>query len=132
MRKPHRRRHLNAGDVIAEHLHRWCDRLEKEGKLSDVNVERVEWALAMVAYMMELDGPVYAPLYENLERALEELRRQEDTVARAKRLLETCGGQPPLAAIAPPVLALAPPIEGEGEDEPDAVFTAPRRAPNQA
>ena len=32
---------------------------------------------------------MYAPLFEKLERELELLRAREDTVVRAKRLLET-------------------------------------------
>jgi hypothetical protein len=57
-----------ADPVISEHLKRWHDRLKTEGKLSDVNVERLEHALAFLAYLIELDGPVYAPLFEKLER----------------------------------------------------------------
>jgi hypothetical protein len=113
--------------VIVEHLTRWHDRLEAEGKLSEVTVERLEWGLAFLAYIMERDGPAVAPLYERLERELVAMRQTDDTAARAKRLLESYGGRRPLAAIAPPVLAIAPPIDGD-----HAVFTAPRRAPNQA
>lgn len=100
-----------ADPVISEHLKHWHDRLKAEGKLSDVNVERLECALAVSAYLMELDGPVHAPLFEKLERELASLRARDDTAARAKRLLESYGGRPPLAAIAPPLLAIAPPSE---------------------
>jgi hypothetical protein len=37
-----------ADPVISEHLKRWHDRLKTEGKLSDVNVERLEHALAFL------------------------------------------------------------------------------------
>jgi hypothetical protein len=74
-----------------------------------VTIERLEWWMALLAYMMSLDGPVYAPLFEKLEREREAMRQQEDTVSRAKRLLETYGGQR---------LSLAPPLASE--DEPDA------------
>jgi hypothetical protein len=53
-----------------------------------VTIERVERGLAVLAYMMSLDGPVYAPLFEKLEKELEMLRNNEDTAARAKRLLD--------------------------------------------
>jgi hypothetical protein len=66
-------------------------------KQEPITIERVERGLAILAYMMELDGPVYAPLYENLERALDELHRQEDTVARARRRLESYRDPPLLA-----------------------------------
>jgi hypothetical protein len=56
-----------------------------------VTIERLERALALCAYIMVLDGPVVAPLFEKLERELETMRRQQDTVARAKRLLENLG-----------------------------------------
>ncbi len=119
----------STSNVIVESLYRWHDRLEAEGKLSDnkVTVERLELGLAALAYIMDRDGPVIAPIFERLERELAMMRKTQDTVARAKRLLESHGGQPPLAAIAPPLLALAPPIDGD-----HAVFTASRLAPNQA
>jgi hypothetical protein len=53
-----------------------------------ITVERLERGLAIAAYVMSLDGPMCAPLFEKLERDLEAMRRQGDTVARAKRLLE--------------------------------------------
>jgi hypothetical protein len=52
-----------------------------------VTVERLERALVLLAYAMECDGPVYAPLFDKLEDELKTLRRQQDTVSRAKRLL---------------------------------------------
>jgi hypothetical protein len=54
---------------------------------SVVTVERLERALVLLAYAMECDGPVYAPLFDKLERELETLRSQQDTLSRAKRLL---------------------------------------------
>jgi hypothetical protein len=56
-----------------------------------VTVERLERGLAVLAYLISRDGPVCAPLYEKLERELEALRNSEDTVSRAKRLLESLG-----------------------------------------
>ncbi|MDI4231487.1 hypothetical protein OZ411_01495 [Bradyrhizobium sp. Arg237L] len=52
-----------------------------------ITVERLDQALLLVAYFMERDGPVYAPLYERLERELEVLKRTEATVERAHQRL---------------------------------------------
>ena len=59
--------------------------------MSDVTIERLERGFVLLAYLMSLDGPVHAPLFEKLERELESLRAREDTVTRAKRLLENLG-----------------------------------------
>lgn len=56
-----------------------------------VTIERLERALALCAYLVELDGPVVVPLFERLERDTAAMRRQQDTVERAKRLLERLG-----------------------------------------
>lgn len=54
-----------------------------------VTAERIERALVVVAYAMEKDGPIYAPLFERLERELAETRRlHSSTTARARQLLE--------------------------------------------
>lgn len=66
----------------------------------------------MLAYLIERDGPAYAPLFEKLERELEVMRAREDTVVRTKRLLESYGGQLPFDAIAQPFRALLPPSDG--------------------
>jgi hypothetical protein len=67
-----------------------------------VTIERLERGLALLAYMMSLDGAVYAPLFEKLERELDMMRANENTVVRAKRLLETFSGQHPRLSLAPP------------------------------
>lgn len=88
--------------------------------MSEVTVERLERGLAVLAYLISRDGTVCAPLYEKLERELEALHNTEDTVARAKRRLETYSG--------PRLLSLAPPLTSE--DKPDAGVhsTAPQLA----
>jgi hypothetical protein len=68
-----------------------------------VTIERLERALAFCALLLVRDGPVVAPIYESLERDLAKMRAQQDTVERAKRLLESCGGMTERRAIAPPV-----------------------------
>jgi hypothetical protein len=56
-----------------------------------VTIERLERALVTCARILVLDGPVVAPLFERLERELAAMRAQQDTIARAKRLLENLG-----------------------------------------
>ena len=54
----------------------------------EVTVERLEWALAVCAYLVELDGPKVVPLFERLERELAAMRQTENAMGRARRLLE--------------------------------------------
>ncbi|KYK44886.1 hypothetical protein A1D31_11760 [Bradyrhizobium liaoningense] len=56
----------------------------------------------MCAYLVVLDGPWLAPIYNRLERELEAMRANDDTVVRAKRLLESHGGRPTRLSLAPP------------------------------
>jgi hypothetical protein len=49
--------------------------------------ERIERALVLLAYFIELDGDVHLPMYEKFEAELKELKAKEDTRARARRLL---------------------------------------------
>lgn len=53
-----------------------------------VTIERLERALAIAAYVVVLDGPVAAPLFNRLERELEKARATDDSVSRARALLE--------------------------------------------
>jgi hypothetical protein len=57
----------------------------------EVTIERLERALAFCAYLVALDGPVVVPIFERLERELAVMRKTQDTVSRAKRLLENLG-----------------------------------------
>lgn len=54
-------------------------------------IERYERALAVVAYLVERDGPKVVPLFERLERELAAMRRTHDAMRRARRLLENLG-----------------------------------------
>lgn len=61
----------------------------------NVTIERLERALALAAYVVVLDGPKAAPLFDRLERELAAARGTQDSVARAHALLEgyrTAGG----------------------------------------
>jgi hypothetical protein len=57
-----------------------------------VTIERLERALAVVAYMMERDGPVLVPIFEKLERELAKMKSDQDAIGRARQLLESYGG----------------------------------------
>lgn len=50
-------------------------------------LERVERALVLLAYFIEVDGDIHVSMYERIERELRELKHREDTKERARRLL---------------------------------------------
>ena len=49
---------------------------------------RIERALVVLAYFIELDGDVHVPMYEKLEARLSELKAAADVKARASQRLE--------------------------------------------
>jgi hypothetical protein len=63
-----------------------------ETKNTEVTIERLERGLAICAYLMVRDGPIVAPLFERMESDLAAMRQTQDTVERAKRLLESYSG----------------------------------------
>jgi hypothetical protein len=54
-----------------------------------VTLERLIQAQAAIAYAMTLDGAVYAPVFERLEREITAWRAADDIMERARRCLET-------------------------------------------
>ena len=50
-------------------------------------IERIERALVLLAYFIELDGDVHLPMYSKFEAELEELKRAEATRERARQRL---------------------------------------------
>jgi hypothetical protein len=50
-------------------------------------IERIERALVLLAYFIELDGDVHLPMYEKFEAELEELKQAQATRERARRRL---------------------------------------------
>ncbi|MGY0573725.1 hypothetical protein ACTGJ9_023760 [Bradyrhizobium sp. RDM12] len=79
--------------------------LPKEATLpgDEVTVERLERALAVVAYLVARDGPKRIPLFERLERELAAMRQTEDAMGRARRLLESYSDRHLLLSLAPPI-----------------------------
>jgi hypothetical protein len=63
----------------------WMMAAEKQTELT--LIERIERALILLAYFIELDGDVHVAMYEKFEAELEELKKKEDTKARARRRL---------------------------------------------
>jgi hypothetical protein len=52
-------------------------------------IERLERALVLLAYFIELDGDVHLPMYETFEAELAELRTKEALKYRARKRLES-------------------------------------------
>jgi hypothetical protein len=52
-------------------------------------IERIERALVLLAYFIELDGDVHLPMFEKFETELAELKRAETTRERARRLFDS-------------------------------------------
>ena len=50
-------------------------------------IERIERALVLLAWFIELDGDVHLPMYEKFEAELRDLKKKEDVRARARSLL---------------------------------------------
>jgi hypothetical protein len=61
--------------------------MQTEPKSQRPMIERMERALVLLAYFIELDGDVHVPMYEKFEAELEELKKKEDAKDRARRLL---------------------------------------------
>ena len=54
----------------------------------EVTFERLMRARAAIAYAMTLDGAVYGPIFERLEREIAACRMADDVMARAQRCLQ--------------------------------------------
>lgn len=50
-------------------------------------IERIQRALVLLAFFIELDGDVHLPMYEKFEAELAELQQRQRTRDRARRLL---------------------------------------------
>lgn len=54
-----------------------------------LTVERLEKALVLLAYFIELDGDIHLPMYAKFEAELDELRTREATRHRARKRLKS-------------------------------------------
>ena len=54
-----------------------------------LTIERLERALVLLAYFIELDGDVHLPMYERFEAELSELRTKEALKYRASERLKS-------------------------------------------
>jgi hypothetical protein len=62
-------------------------------------IERMERVLVLLAYFIELDGDVHLPMYEKLKAEIRDLKKKEETRARARSLLLSYSGTGALKAI---------------------------------
>jgi hypothetical protein len=62
-------------------------------------IERIERALVLLAYFIELDGDVHVPMYEKFEAELADLKKQDDTKSRARHRLLSYANSGALKAI---------------------------------
>ncbi len=60
---------------------------------SSTLIERIERALVLLAYFIEVEGDVHVAMYERFESELHELKRKESTKERARRLLWATAAQ---------------------------------------
>jgi hypothetical protein len=66
----------------------------------EFTIERLTRARMAIAYAMTLDGAVYGPLFERLEREIAERRAADDVMARAQACLVD------YASVAAPVVSV--------------------------
>lgn len=59
----------------------------KRSNNQPISVERLEASLAIVARAIILDGAVYGPIYDQLEREIAARRADDDVLSRAQRFL---------------------------------------------
>jgi hypothetical protein len=62
-------------------------------------IDRIEHALVLLAYFIELDGDVHLPMFEKFEAELAELKRAETARDRARHLFESYSRDGGLKAI---------------------------------
>jgi hypothetical protein len=80
----------NVFDIVPEEVRTAFDgnphltkpRPAKQSEAEPVTLDRLERGLVLMAYFVVLDGPVLAPLFEKLEREVEAMRANQDTVDR--------------------------------------------------
>jgi hypothetical protein len=72
-----------------------------------VTLERFERALAAISYAIVLDGPIYAPVLERLEREIAAMHASEDVVSRARQHLRRLRDQAADASVSTGVKQIA-------------------------
>jgi hypothetical protein len=75
----------------------------KDHDRDEVTLERLERALAAISYAILLDGPIYAPVLDRLEREIAALRASEDVVSRARQHLQRLRDQAAASVTSLPV-----------------------------
>jgi hypothetical protein len=78
----------------------YASKMPTEAMQQPTMIERVERALVLLAYFIELDGDEHLAMYELFERELTELRLKDDVRSRARqrwlafRQAKTCASIP--------------------------------------
>ena len=70
----------------------------KKTASAPVTLARLEQSLAAISYAILLDGPVYAPIMERLEREIAAWHAKDDIVSRAQQHLAQFQGQAAVGA----------------------------------
>jgi hypothetical protein len=63
--------------------------MTKRAEQRAVTIERLERALVLLAYFIELDGDMHLQMYEKFEAELAELKTKEALKDRARKRLES-------------------------------------------
>ena len=63
--------------------------MPKQADQLPVTTKRLERALVLLAYFIELDGDVHLPMYEQFESELAELKTKEAIKYRARKRLDS-------------------------------------------
>lgn len=69
--------------------------------------ERVDRALVVLAYLIEIEGDFHVPMYEIFEAKLAEIRSQSDAKSRAASRLQAFMARGATLGITPPALKIA-------------------------
>jgi hypothetical protein len=70
--------------------------------------QRIERALVLLAYFIQVDGDAHLAMFEQFEAELDELKRRQSTKARAQRLLASYSRSGQAKAISSRNLSLSP------------------------
>lgn len=82
-------------------LHTACVAVSEQEHVQVSLTDRIQRALLLLAYFIELDGDVHLAMYEQFEKELYALRQRETTKDRARQLLASYSQSGDLKAIFP-------------------------------
>jgi hypothetical protein len=62
--------------------------MAKSAQRQPATVERLERCMVVLAHIIDMDGPVYLPLFNMLEEEHQTALRQRDTLSRARDIVD--------------------------------------------